>query len=608
MNANAPGASLAIGEMSLIDGFIVEPSGPTRRPAFVPFNSMKDSFGQITDLEADETVQDVLGFYKQDMTFVFVALTNKCVRVLGSEDSTWQRVPFGTNSAYVISSETSTTFVSDDMDFNEMCVRAGDMVHTTNALGADVATEIVTVNVDSLEFDTAPVHAESSFWIEHRFSFGITDMVDYTYAPSRLLMTDGSVGGLVWYDGALLSAFASHAAEDDTVPEDYVQGANSVMYFNGRVWLGGVVESDVEGSRFVRWSSLTDITEFAAVDYVVFSQENGAILKLASLEDIPVVFMETGVYTGFASDTTGLPFAFAKVEVGQIVLAGIRAWASFGGGLVFVATDNIYFLNRSVLSATRAVTCEAIGTDVVTESVRKMRDPRRTQVIYVRELETLFLTFFNDSSGRIWRTFFWNARTKAWSYSESPKSLFVAFASMPIVSETTWHDLIPYEWSDLKSTTWAELAPSRSGLVLFAVDANGALYVANRAAQDDSLIVGASVVETPIPSSFETGDLDFDAPDMDKVLTRINLKINDLADIVRTLTTTYGLSVSGDRGYSWTPEGDIALEPGTYSDEAHFRARSDAFRVRLASTRTGPLALEALVLRVRPAEIHNVRD
>jgi len=447
------------------------------------------------------------------------------------------------------------------------------------------------------------------YYIAHKLTPSANGFIDWTITPSYLLLTDGSIGGLVKFDGSTITPFAPHANALDPDP-DYLLGAKTVMYFAGRVWLGGTIEDGSDGGRFVRWSSLTDLTEFAAADYVLFNQETSNVLKLSAVENVPVVYLENAIYSGYPSSLEGLPFAFIRVENGTISTVSPRAIANAAGGQFFVGADNIYFLSSGREGTSQTLGVEAVGTSILNESVQLMRNPMRTQVIFDRTHETVMFAFAMGASPTISRTFLLNLRTKAWSYVEAPTSFFMSYALLPTADSTTWADMDAVAWSDVGGVAWSEYDTDVSASSLCVVDVNGIVYVAQTTPTDDSLVQGTpgAIAATPITTEFDSGDIDFGAPDADKVYTRVALHVENIKNVERTLTAEYAVALSGDKGRTWSEKGIIAIEPASDSDEAHFRFRDDAARMRIVSSRTPPLIVSSIVLRVRPGEVHNVRD
>jgi hypothetical protein len=631
MVSNSIGTDVPEGGALRVRNMLVQPTGPQRRPAWAPAFGDKTSYGRIDDLEEDEIIQDVIPFWSIDGSFRYLAISNKCLRSLGASDYTWQRVPYlsdwqaPTSASSTELELTGETFLTDG-------VRAGDIIQYRQGVAGGLgyamlpgaywptgywlvsadegSVTITSVAEDTLTYDTnAGIVDCLEFQVQRVFAIvGSGSFVDYTVTPSYLVLTDGSAGGLVKYDGNVMSALGQHAASGDADP-DYLQGARTVLYFAGMLWLGGTIEADASGEKFVRWSSLTDLTEFAAVDYAAFSREDSGVLKLSCNEDVPIVYLENAIYTGYASSLEGLPFAFVRVEAGPISLAGPRAQVSARGGQFFIASDNFYFLATGREGSGQTVSCEPIATSIINEASDIAPSLLRAQVVYDKKREAVYFVL-PTSDSRIWRTFVLCLRTKAWSYYDTPAATFVALCVIPqVFSSTTWNDLTGLTWADLVGRAWDSMRTIVGMASVCAIDLNGALYGMNDAATDDMLIVGdeASLTQFAISIEYVTGDLDFDAPDVDKVVTRVAVHVGDVGNVVREIDANVAIELSDTKGRVWVAKGIATIEPESDADEVHFRFRSDHPRIKLTCERTPPLALTGVMVRVRPGELHNVR-
>jgi hypothetical protein len=459
-----------------------------------------------------------------------------------------------------------------------------------------------------LSFTSVPPTFKSAFYLERRFALDEGfDLVDYTQTPSGLVLTDNSVGGIIKFEGTYAEAFGQHAADSDP-DADYLTGARTVLYFAGLLWLGGTHEVGSDGSKFIRWSSLTDLTEFPADQYIAFTRETSSVRKLSANEDIPIVYLENAIYTGYPSDVN--PFDFKRVELGSIALVGPRAIASAGGGQFFIASDNFYFLASGRQGTAQTVAATPIGTVVSNESLRRTSwSLHKAQVIYDRNNELVYFVL-PDAAGLIERTFIFSMQSKAWSFVDRPAGFFVAMCVIPRVdSASTWSSLSGTTWTDLNPTTWGAFTTRTSLADVCAIATDGTLYARSDGADDDLLILGRDAMPTAqsIQAEVVTGDLDFGAPDADKVLTRIALQLEDSPRTARSANASFDLELSADSGRSWTPKGSIALEPGSDIDEAHFRFRASRMRLRLVSRRTPAVMLKSIIARVRPGELHNER-
>lgn len=520
---------------------------------------------------------------------------------------TWYNVVFDASGIY---NWTSADIYS--LQFNVWSGAAVNDRFVIEVMGLDGLVEIpiVSVAATQLTFDFVPFPLDTVMWIEHHFALAEgVDLIDFTQTPAYLVLTDNTIGGIVKFDGSSITPYSVHAASGDP-DEDYLQAARTVLFFAGRMWLGCTTEVGSDGHRFARWSSLTDITEFAAIDYVDFYGEDSSVLKLSNNEDAPIVYLENAIYVGYPSSLAGLPFAFIRVERGSISLAGPHAIASAGGGQFFVSSDNFYFLSTGRQGAAQTVSCEPIGTKIVNEAVEIAPSLLRAQVFYDK-LQELVYFVLPSSTKRIWRVFVFALRTKAWSYFDTPAEMLVAFASLPkVLNSASWSDLDAFDWSDEDGVPWSSFDTRISRASICAVDINGAIYTQSRSTLNDVLIQGAEAIlaESGVETMFESGDLDFGEADTDKVVTRVAVEVDNLASINRAADVVFNVALSDNHGRTWIDKGNLTIEEEANEDEVHFRFRSDTFRVKLESMATPPLSINNIVLRARLGEVHNVRD
>lgn len=589
-----------------IQGYTVEPTGLRRRSAWTPMFADKTAYGAILDLVEGERVQSLFPYWMEDGSFRYVALTNKSLYMLSDAEDTWL-VPHFAQAGVLTTSLTTTLLTNTGETFLTKGMRLGDRLHYEVA-GDLFAVDITEVTETTLAYaTTANITSGTNFWVEHRFSLDDSaDVVDYAIAPGYAVLVDNSIGGIVKFDGTIVELLGAHEALGDDA--DYLLGARTVMYFAGRIWLGGTIESTDNGNRRIRWSSLTDVTEFAQIDYIDFIGEKSNVLKLVASEDVPVVALESALFTGYASSLEGLPYAFIRVESGTVSFAGAHAYASAGGGIFFTARDNFYFLATGRQGTSQTASCTALGLAIVDESVAQAPSFVRAQVVYSALNEQVWFVL-PSTEGTIWRIFVFALRTKAWSYFDQPADMFVALTSVPSVrSGTSWDDLDALDWDDIASVTWASMEAHSLAEDTLAFDVNGVAYGRDDSLRDDVLVDTSALVNRAISTTIESNEMTFDAPDVDKVLTRVALHVRDLVGIDRDDAATFALAVSETRGRTFVAKGDIVIDADADADEAHFRFRAESVRVRLACAQTPPIELTDIVLRLRGGDLHNVRD
>jgi hypothetical protein len=97
---------------------------------------------------------------------------------------------------------------------------------------------------------------------------------------------------------------------------------------------------------------------------------------------------------------------------------------------------------------------------------------------------------------------------------------------------------------------------------------------------------------------FETGDLDLGVPDQRKTAYKLALRIGDSG--LRTLTNTFTVEGSEDKGRTWKALGRMAINPDEDENEIHFRLSGTNLRFRISLTTSDyPFEWEELTVRAR---------
>ncbi|NJL70589.1 MAG: hypothetical protein HC888_02695 [Candidatus Competibacteraceae bacterium] len=245
----------------------------------------------------------------------------------------------------------------------------------------------------------------------------------------------------------------------------------------------------------------------------------------------------------------------------------MTAWA---GGHFFVGLDNIYFLEYGKPSA------EPIGTAFFRDI--KARNPNLSGVYVVTDplTETIMFAFpFTDRIQEIWN---FNLKTKEWTTS----SLTVESISFNIVHDIVDWDSPTSDWDNADATYpfWdSTLSKGENPVVVYGQ--GGRLWAAYNAAETDF-----SVDAARIRVVLETGDIDFGAPDTNKTMLRLSLKIDRLVDALDLISFT--VSISTTKGRRWRALGTLRISPETDEGKIDFRATGSHFRLRLESTSLTP--------------------
>jgi len=527
----------------------------------------------------------------------------------------------GTYEVDISQTVTSQTISGIATDFTALgdVIRTNDEVEVSETVGS-VKTHIAAVtvvNVQSrftLQVDGSltGVIAGQDIKIVRKFDFADGFGIDYTFAPGRLVMVDGTERGVLQYDGNVMSDMKvrGSAADISAGLGNYLKGASTVHYFNGYLILGNMIEeylSAAENNKFdqkrtIRWSSISDMHEFAVIDYVIFSRETSAVEKITSSEECPFVFMTNAIYFGTPSELEGLPYQYARVESGAISAVGQRAMCAVPGGMVFIAQKNIYFMELA-RQGTRVPTMTPIGDPIYNKANFENNDPRSSRALFSPQQNILYCCF-PKTKNKLGRLFCLSGETKAWSYIEDESSRFTTANIFPYFILLRWLDArTPTDtWTEYDAFTWFSLKLDDYTNRIFAVDSNGFLCVSDEFYDWDEGVDGdgTTKVRLPFNAIVESGDIDFGSPGHYKILTQMIVTLADVATRERYHDVTVKIDISTDRGKSWSEKADILIEKDTFIEDAHVRANGEVIRYRLTFGADAPLfTLAELQLRYR---------
>jgi hypothetical protein len=596
--------------------------GLVRRDAFQPLITKSGtSLGQIpmSYLAAGEVVQDIIPFFDSTGSYRLIAITNRrmyhCVG-----NGVWAIVPWGAAS-YTCTSATNTTFVCAAANFDVGTVspftgdrvRAGDIVRCQYS-GVWHEYAVTSEGSPSTTLTTAArgtgttVPDGGIIYIIREFNLTTPYLIDYTYMTDRLVVTDGSNRGVWTYNGSFMADLKMHGIATDA-DVNYLQGAQTCLFFNGLLFLGKTVESDIDGKHTVRWSSATDVSEFSQVNYVRFNREASPVLKLSAVEDVPIVYLENAIYAGFPSDLTGLPYQFDKVESGGVSAVGMRAMCPSVGGQVFIAYNNIYLLAPTKTGLRQQPEVTAIGDAIAARACKISLDDPRCRAYFDPEREALVFTFCtvegDHSASAMTSLFYFFTESKAWSQCDCPG--MVSVGVMPYTDSLTWANIDAWlltvgnnvdQWNNtaLAGQQWYGLRAASSKMQTIFASKDGVLYRLDPSAQADCF---DGTTQVAIKGLFESGEMDFDMIDQEKILSWLTVRIDDIPTIPRAGDTIFTIETSCRRGV-WHNRGTILIENQTYEEDCSFRERGStvAFRVRF-NTIQESFRLDEFGLRVR---------
>lgn len=614
MLRNLPPQMIPLGGAWDIDNLFVYEEGLTLRDGWNPLFSSYATYGKVNfSSTSAEQIQDVFTFFESDGSSAsYLVLTNRRLYKFDTNTSMFEVVPYG--QQYTLSSHAGagpTWTITDSTvgrDFvNTEVVRVGDKARWHTATGWVEAT-ISARTASQLTIDADPsAHDTNELYVVHEFQTNLPDYVDYTVTPTSVVFVDGKPNGILSFTGDYLNDMKVHGIAGDDV--DYLLGASTCLYINGYLYLGRTLETGTDGRRLIRWSSATDLSEFAQGDYINFVTSATPVLKISSIENIPMVYTYDQIFAGFPSTFTGLPFQFVPMETGGVSAVGMRAMTSYLNGQLFVGRDNIYFIQPNRAQNTGTPVIEAIGDPISAIGPKRARYSGVSRAVYDPSRECVMFGLDVSSSKRIGEFYFFFPRTKAWSRSTTPLNRFVSLNIVSPFDASTWDSLDSTDWDGLDAITWADLGLSIGSIGVVTSDDNGFIYILDKNSLSDTQILpDYSQYSTNIMAKFESGDIDFGVPDDNKTVTRLGIKISDASQYPHN-DITFTVETSTDSGTNWEARDDINIEQFSLKDECHFREKGSIFRFRvMTTTKSYKFRIDEILLRVKQGQREDVRD
>jgi hypothetical protein len=627
MYANVPPQQIPVGAGKRVINLYARPEGLQRRDALQPLISTA-TLGKLT-LGANEVVQDIVPFYSSAGAYVLLAITNKRMyQCVG--DGVWTSCAWG--QAYYAVTEVvpgmktvGLTVTSGDLRVNAGTSPTGDWVRVGDKLCAYISgvwTEytiatIPTANSVTL-VETPAIFASwtgSKAYVVREFSIVDPYLVDFTYMTDKLVLVDGSNRSVWAYNGDHMEDLKVHDIVDSKTP-NYLGGAQTVMYFNGLLFLGKTVETDPEGKHIVRWSQATDVATFSRADYVRFNREASPVLKLSAVEDVPIVYLESAIYAGFPSDLTGLPYQFDKIESGGVSAVGMRAMTPTIGGQVFVGYNNIYLLQPGRTGVRQQPLVQAIGDRIAPVACAKSLDDPRCRAFFDAQRDALAFTFTLEPAkvdGHVITSiFYYFVESKEWC--ECQMSRMTAVSIMPYTSSLMWSTIDAWltshgnnqdRWDNTAlAAQWYSFRAANKPLETVFASSAGIMHRLDATASGDAV---DSTMQQPIVGCFESGEMDFDLPDDDKIINHLSVRVDDTPSVARSTDLLLDIETSSRRG-QWSPRGTITIEAGTFEDDCSFRERGSLFAFRLRfNVLQPPFRLNEFVTRARVAGLQITR-
>jgi hypothetical protein len=407
-------------------------------------------------------------------------------------------------------------------------------------------------------------------------------LLDWTVCDNAVVIADHNRTPYK-FDGTSFTYWDTFAA----LP--YIPGC--VVFFNDRLWMGNTIESGVKCRQRIRWSNATDHTDFNSADYYDIPYSSGFLRRLVPLGQYLVAYFEDAIYIGRRSNYVNLPYQFdVRVESRGIGLVGTKAVVPALNGHIFVGQDDVYFL--SATGELQPLTCP-----VRDDMVRNCSTMGRIYLARDSVNDRVILGF-PEGGTSIEKAWTYNYRTKAWAYDDINAD---ALTNPELDLGLTWDDLTALlggsnNWDTGMASfgSWDAIGAGTTGGRLFML--NGLyIYIYSQSADTDE--------SGNIISTIETGDMDLNAPDDDKTVTRFSMRLaaRPSADL------SFVITGSVDSGNTWKSLGTLEIDTDHIEGKVDFFLTGSAVRFRLVEqTAVEPYTISEFVLRTagRGIEVH----
>lgn len=545
--------------------------------------------GPLTFWNADEIATDIVGFWGDEDKQYNAVITNRGLYKVEYASQTEFCTPVWWQRDYVVSGYVSGTGVlTATVDMEDDSVRVGDYV----VLDADLTTRyaITAVSTTTVTIATGlTISASDGFKIYREFACEAPYYVDYAFFAratiARMIIVDGTDGGIYAYDGGFLTPWA---LVDDSDIASYT-GARTVTYFGGHLYFGCVTLLGNTYRNRIIWSDALDLHKISATNYQDLTETAGQILKLCGLGSLIFCYMNDSAYYGRETNLTGTPYSFVKLDTGNVGLAGMRAVVPFIDGQVFVSSDEIYYVTASE-------GISALGAPVLAESVKRAMAAGsldRTMICMDTPRQRLLFLYSLNGTDTLDTLFIFDYVTKAWSRAEIAP--VTAMRVVNLADEMEYDDIsVDATYDDYADVAYAAMGGSFAERQLVSVDS---LQYARVLEENSTAFVDTAGESVPIRCVIETGDFDFDAPDTDKSSLELRMKLKD-SEVDRTSAITFSVAGSVDEGYSWKNFGQLRIPPTKHEGAVTVRMIGSKLRYRLISTSiVEPYEISEMTLR-----------
>jgi hypothetical protein len=564
MLLHLPSNSLEPGGMLNIKNLNVHPQGMRKRSGTGPYSTSTVDYPEV---------QGVVTYWKTSGEQITFVIDKKFIYQFGRDSLAREDDTYSTGTVSVDVSTSDTTVNGTSTDWANNDIRVGDELYipsTDNYYVIESVPDGTTLTTETaFPSDLTDVNYE----IYRAFSYPEPFFLDWTLNGKDLIFAD--------YDRPLRAFNNLDGFRTYDTTGDYKPGC--VSYFNDRIFIGRTIESGDTKPQRIRWSGVgfSNHSTFAAENYIDLPYGSGYLMRLVPFSNFLVAYFADAIYLGRGTNNANIPVQFQKVESGGIGLVGMRAVASHLDGHFFVGQDDVYFLNNRGF--------ERIGVPIVREmlenvddkwNIRAATDPINDRVLFA-------VPYGGASLNRLYA---YNYKSKAWSWMDVNVT---SLDNIGLIATITWQDLTDSgvlssdDWDTGFGTTWptweslsSSPLPERS---LYFGNVGQVWYDIPGAADDNG---------TAIRTSFTTRDIDEQAPDMNKLWTRMTLKLEEPVES----ETIFDLEGSIDRGNTWKTLGPIKIQAG--DDEGHVNFRLSGQLARFKFTSRGDTVAEYTIIEI----------
>jgi len=441
-------------------------------------------------------------------------------------------------------------------------------------------------------------------------------VVQWAASVTELFFVDGTTTtGIMVYDGYFLRREEPLDENDNPV----FNGAVTIAFVSGRLVVGNTGEAG--GQQRVRWSSAIPGNQFSfsQLDFVDLTQLRGVVQKITAYEEYPVVFTDDGIYFGqpYGYDAEfAAAWIFRPLESGGNSIIGPRAFSRVLGGICFAGRDDFFYINALKRTEKGDFSIESMKCPILRETIRATDIVKsNTTMIFDSHHKRLIVGMgTNPTVASINRFCSYYPETNAWSTFGVQIPEITSMQDISTAVSRRWMDVPGVSWGDYIADTngsWYSELSGFSAAKVIASSSDGILYIMLNNLGTTSVVVGSETVTQTFTAIFETGDIDLDTPDNNKVAFKLAARIGN-TEFTRTVPIAFEVFGSNTKGRTWKRLGTVRIDPDEDEEEIHFRLHGTNLRFRLEfrsnDPELKPFNLEEITIRLRGGGQQVVRN